>query len=38
MSDRLVVMHNGQVLDSGPPEETLSNPAVQEAYLRGVTS
>ncbi|MFC4408320.1 ABC transporter ATP-binding protein [Haloarchaeobius iranensis] len=38
MSDRLVVMHNGQVLDSGPPEETLSNPEVQEAYLRGVTS
>ncbi|MFD1647912.1 ABC transporter ATP-binding protein [Haloarchaeobius litoreus] len=38
MSDRLVVMHNGQLLASGPPEETLSNPEVQEAYLRGVTS
>ncbi|WP_440992024.1 ABC transporter ATP-binding protein [Haloarchaeobius baliensis] len=38
MSDRLVVMHNGQLLASGPPEETLSDPRVQEAYLRGVTS
>jgi branched-chain amino acid transport system ATP-binding protein len=38
MSDRLVVMHNGRLLASGPPEETLSDPTVQEAYLRGVTS
>jgi branched-chain amino acid transport system ATP-binding protein len=38
MSDRLVVMHNGQLLASGTPEETLSDPTVQEAYLRGVTS
>jgi branched-chain amino acid transport system ATP-binding protein len=38
LSDRLLVMHDGELLASGSPEETLADPAVQEAYLRGVAS
>lgn len=34
-SDRLLVMHDGKLLAAGTPEETLSDPTVQEAYLRG---
>ena len=33
--DRIVVLHNGQVLATGPPEEIRNNEAVLEAYLGG---
>jgi branched-chain amino acid transport system ATP-binding protein len=33
--DQIVVLHNGQVLATGPPEEIRDNEAVLEAYLGG---
>jgi ABC-type branched-subunit amino acid transport system ATPase component/ABC-type branched-subunit amino acid transport system permease subunit len=33
VSDRLTVLHNGVVLDSGTPEDVRRNPAVVDAYL-----
>ena len=33
LADTLTVMVNGTVLESGPPEQIRSSPAVQEAYL-----
>ena len=35
LADRLTVMVNGEVLESGAPEEVRSSPAVQLAYLGG---
>ncbi len=35
LCDPVVVMAQGRVLDVGPPEEVLSNPEVQAAYLSG---
>ncbi|AYH46151.1 ABC transporter ATP-binding protein [Azoarcus sp. DN11] len=33
VSDRITVMVNGQVLESGPPEQIRNSPDVQQAYL-----
>ena len=33
LSQRLVVMHEGQVLTEGPPREVVEDPRVVEAYL-----
>ena len=33
LSQRLVVMHEGQVLVDGPPREVVEDPRVVEAYL-----
>jgi ABC-type uncharacterized transport system ATPase subunit len=33
VSDRITVMHQGQVLAEGTPQEIRANPAVQQAYL-----
>jgi branched-chain amino acid transport system ATP-binding protein len=33
VSDRITVMHQGQVLAEGTPAEIRANPAVQQAYL-----
>jgi len=33
LADRLTVMVNGSVLESGPPEQIRASAAVQEAYL-----
>jgi branched-chain amino acid transport system ATP-binding protein len=33
ISDRITVMHQGQVLAEGTPAEIRENPAVQQAYL-----
>jgi branched-chain amino acid transport system ATP-binding protein len=35
IADRLTVMVNGRVLESGTPAEIRESPAVQEAYLGG---
>lgn len=35
LCDPVVVMAQGRVLDVGPPEDVLSNPEVQAAYLSG---
>jgi branched-chain amino acid transport system permease protein len=37
LADRVVVMDFGQKIAEGPPERVQSDPAVQEAYLGGVT-
>jgi len=36
-SDRITVLHGGQVLATGTPREIQDNDAVQEAYLGGMT-
>jgi len=36
LSDRIVVLHNGQLVADGEPAEVMASPVVQEAYL-GVT-
>jgi branched-chain amino acid transport system ATP-binding protein len=33
LCDRIVVMHHGQELAQGTPQQVLTNPAVIEAYL-----
>ena len=33
VADRITVMVNGQVLESGPPEQIRASPAVRQAYL-----
>ncbi len=33
VSDRITVMHQGQVIAEGDPGEIASNPTVQSAYL-----
>ena len=38
LSNRLLVMHDGKLLATGPPETVLSDESVQEAYLRGVSA
>jgi branched-chain amino acid transport system ATP-binding protein len=35
ISDYITVLHFGQVLTEGTPEEVRSNPRVQEVYLEG---
>jgi len=35
-SDRISVLHGGQVLASGTPDEVQGNERVQEAYLGGM--
>ncbi len=37
MSDRITVLHGGQVLATGTPEAIQDNEAVQEAYLGGLS-
>lgn len=36
ISDRVVVLHNGQVIASGPPSSVQADDTVQEAYLGGM--
>jgi branched-chain amino acid transport system ATP-binding protein len=38
LSDRLLVMHDGDILATGSPEAVLADEDVQEAYLRGVSA
>jgi branched-chain amino acid transport system ATP-binding protein len=33
LSDRIVVLHNGQLVADGKPAEVISSPIVQQAYL-----
>jgi branched-chain amino acid transport system ATP-binding protein len=33
LADRLVVLHNGQLVAEGPPAEVIALPIVQQAYL-----
>jgi len=33
LADRITVLHHGEILASGPPEEIRENPEVKEAYL-----
>jgi branched-chain amino acid transport system ATP-binding protein len=33
LADRITVLHYGQVIAEGVPEEVRSNPTVQEIYL-----
>jgi branched-chain amino acid transport system ATP-binding protein len=33
LSDRLVVLHHGEMIAEGAPEHVLDDPAVVEAYL-----
>ena len=35
VADRITVMVNGQVLESGTPDEIRASPAVRQAYLGG---
>jgi branched-chain amino acid transport system ATP-binding protein len=35
LADRLTVMVNGEVLETGSPEQVRASPAVQAAYLGG---
>ena len=37
LADRIVVLHNGQLVADGEPAAVISSPVVQEAYL-GVAS
>ncbi len=37
LSDRIIVLHNGELLEDGEPEAVIASPVVQEAYL-GVSS
>ena len=33
LADRIVVLHNGQLVADGAPAEVIASPIVQEAYL-----
>jgi branched-chain amino acid transport system ATP-binding protein len=33
LSDRIVVLHNGQLVADGAPAEVIASPVVQQAYL-----
>jgi branched-chain amino acid transport system ATP-binding protein len=33
LSDRIIVLHNGELLEDGEPEAVIASPVVQEAYL-----
>ena len=33
LADRIVVLHQGELVADGPPEEVIASPIVQEAYL-----
>ena len=33
LADRIIVLHNGQLVADGSPEEVIASPIVQEAYL-----
>jgi branched-chain amino acid transport system ATP-binding protein len=37
LADRIIVLHNGQLVADGKPAEVIASPIVQEAYL-GVSS
>jgi branched-chain amino acid transport system ATP-binding protein len=36
ISDSIIVLHQGQVIAQGSPEEIKANDEVQEAYLGGI--
>jgi branched-chain amino acid transport system ATP-binding protein len=33
LADRIIVLHNGQLVADGSPAEVIASPIVQEAYL-----
>jgi branched-chain amino acid transport system ATP-binding protein len=33
LADRIIVLHNGQLVADGEPNEVIASPIVQEAYL-----
>ncbi len=33
LADRIIVLHNGQLVADGEPAEVIASPIVQEAYL-----
>ena len=33
LADRIIVLHNGQLVADGEPAEVIASPVVQEAYL-----
>jgi branched-chain amino acid transport system ATP-binding protein len=33
LADRIIVLHNGQLVADGPPAKVIASPIVQEAYL-----
>ena len=33
LADRIIVLHNGQLVADGEPEEVIASPVVQNAYL-----
>ena len=33
LADRIIVLHNGQLVADGEPREVMNSPIVQEAYL-----
>ena len=33
LSDRIIVLHNGELAADGPPDEVIASPVVQQAYL-----
>ena len=33
LADRVIVLHNGQLVADGKPAEVVASPIVQEAYL-----
>jgi branched-chain amino acid transport system ATP-binding protein len=38
LSDRIVVLHNGQLVADGEPRAVIASPVVQQAYLGGVAT
>ena len=36
ISDTIIVLHQGEIIAQGPPDEIKANPQVQEAYLGGI--